>query len=84
MKRGFLESSYLTGLEKKCREFSVCYVVLGTLLLEVCTKNSVLSSHDNVGSKGREQNDKRCGLCFDVMLFRGVQEGDKRLHATPA
>ena len=41
-----------------------------------------LSSHDNVGSKGREQNDKRCGLCFDVMLFRGVQEGDKRLHAT--
>ena len=30
------------------------------------------------------QNDKRCGLCFDVMLFRGVQEGDKRLHATPA
>lgn len=43
-----------------------------------------VSSHDNVGSKGREQNDKRCGLCFDVMLFRGVQEGDKRLHATPA
>ena len=57
---------------------------VGTLLLEVCTKElGGVSSHDNVGSKGREQNDKRCGLCFDVMRPRGVQEGDKRLHATP-
>ena len=38
-----LESSYLSVAGKKCLEFSVCNVPVGTLLLEVCTTKNLVS-----------------------------------------